>query len=80
MMHGREVAFILAICVLGLLALTLIFEETERGRRFTSKAIVRVMGDRRRYPRVDCCAIVRANRSEADYWLHRVRQHGEGAL
>ena len=72
------------ICIavgFGLLALTAILENTERGQRITARLLVRFLGEPEPAPPpvYVCCLRARHGRSEAGYWLHRVRDHGEGA-
>lgn len=80
MMHPRDVAAIMAVFLGALLVLAYLSEETARGRRITARILVAVLGERRKTPRAEgrCCIVARAGKSDAGYYLHRVREHGEG--
>ena len=75
---------LVGICTLigfGLLALTWWGENTERGRRITARLTARFLGEPKPAPPpvYICCIRARSGRTEAGYYLHRVRDHGEGA-
>lgn len=80
-MTARDAGVILALFLTVLIAGDHLLRETARGRAFSTWILVRTLGDRRRAPRYEgnCCVAARAGRSEAGYYLHRVREHGEGA-
>ena len=67
---------VVGFAVLGLAAL---LENTERGRRLSYSLLVRILGEPEPPPVYSCCVAARAGRSEAGYWYHRVRDHGDGA-
>lgn len=64
-----------------LIALTAVMENTERGQRIIARLLAHFLGE----PEVvkpsiyRCCIEARSGRTEAGYYLHRVREHGDGA-
>jgi hypothetical protein len=80
-MTARDAGVILALFLSALIAGDHLLRETVRGRALVAWILVRTLGDRRHAPRYEgnCCVAARAGRSDAGYYLHRVREHGEGA-
>ena len=58
-----------------------VMENTGAGQRLTARLLAHVLGEPEAEPPAayQCCVRARAGRNEAGYWLHRVRDHGEGA-
>ena len=80
-MTPRDGILIFSLAVLGLWAFAYVMENTARGRRIGARLLARFLGEPEPTPPpvYVCCLRARHGRSEAGYWLHRVREHGEGA-
>ena len=80
-MTPKDALLVCAVVVGLLAALTVLGENTERGRRMTARLLVHFLGEPEPEPPpvYVCCLRARAGKSEAGYWFHRVRDHGEGA-
>lgn len=79
-MTTTDALFICAVAVGGLIVLAAISENTERGQRITARLLARLLGEPEAepIPTYRCCIAASAGRTDAGYYLHRVRDHGEG--
>jgi hypothetical protein len=78
-MTGRD-AYLIVVGFFALLGtIAYLGENTEQGRRITARLLTHFIGEPAPQGVYRCCLSARAGSSEAGYYLHRVREHGEGA-